>query len=207
MIDVSVLPVFLLASLLICVAPGTDMAYMLAVGIAGGRGAALRASTGVALGVLVYSVVVAAGMGELVRQYPWTLTAIRVVGALYLIWLSVSAFLDARRGTTVAAGPGTTRWFRQGLVVNLTNPKMALFFLAFLPQFLGTATSSVAQFIVLGLCFMLIGFIVDTTVGLLASTLQRRLSDKPSAGRALSIVAGTAYLGLAGVVVWELATG
>lgn len=207
MIDVSVVPVFLLASLFICIAPGTDMAYMLAVGITGGRSAALRASAGVAVGVLVYSVVVAAGVGELVRQYPWSVGVIRLAGGVYLLWLSARALLDARRGASFAASPHTTRWFRQGLVVNLTNPKMALFFLAFLPQFLGSAASSVAQFIVLGLCFMLIGYIVDTAVGLLASTLQRRLADKPSAGRTLSVAAGVVYLCLAGAVAWELVAG
>lgn len=204
MIDLAVLPLFLLASVLICVAPGTDMAYMLAVGISGGRGAALRASAGVALGVLVYSVAVAAGTGALVRQYPWTLNALRLAGVAYLAWLAAGAFRDARRGASFGAGAREGAWFRQGLVVNLTNPKMALFFLAFLPQFLGSATSSAAQFIVLGVCFMVIGYVVDTAVGLLAGTLQRRLAPASSAARTLSLLAGIVYLCLAAVVAWEL---
>ncbi len=204
MIDPTVLPLFLLASLLICIAPGTDMAYMVAVGISGGRTAALRASAGVALGVLVYSLAVAAGTGVLVREFPWSLNLLRLIGFGYLAWLAVDAFRDARRGAPFGSGARDGGWFRQGLVVNLTNPKMALFFLAFLPQFLGSASSSAAQFILLGVCFMAIGYIVDTTVGLLAGTLQRRLAPSSSAARLLSVVAGIVYTCLAGVVGWEL---
>ena len=206
MIDVAVLPLFLLASLLICLAPGTDVAYMLAVGIGGGRVAALRASAGVALGVLVYSVAVAAGTGALVRAFPWTLNLLRLVGFGYLAWLAVQSFLDARRGAAFGAAARDGAWFRQGLVVNLTNPKMALFFLAFLPQFLGSAGSSAAQFILLGLCFMVIGYVVDTAVGLLAGTLQRRLAQTSSSARLLSVLAGIVYACLAAVVAWELVT-
>ncbi|UAJ78847.1 LysE family translocator [Leifsonia sp. ZF2019] len=204
MIDVAVLPLFLLASLLICLAPGTDMAYMLAVGIRGGRTAALRASAGVALGVLVYSLAVAAGAGTLVRELPWSLNLLRLIGFGYLAWLAVEAFREARRGADVGSGGRDGAWFRQGLVVNLTNPKMALFFLAFLPQFLGSAESSAAQFVLLGLCFMAIGYVVDTTVGLLAGVLQRRLAPGSSAARMLSVLAGIVYTCLAGVVGWEL---
>lgn len=205
MIDPTVLPLFLLASLLICIAPGTDMAYMVAVGISGGRAAAMRASAGVAVGVLVYSLAVAAGTGVLVQRFPWSLTTIRLIGIGYLAWLAVGAFRDARRRTSLGAREREGgSWFRQGLVVNLTNPKMALFFLAFLPQFLGAATSSAAQFIVLGLCFLVIGYIVDTTVGLLAGALRRRLAPTSSVGRLLSILAGAVYLSLAVVVAAEV---
>jgi threonine/homoserine/homoserine lactone efflux protein len=189
MIDSSVIPAFLAASLLICIAPGTDMAYMLAVGVADGPKAALRAAAGVALGVLIYSVVVAAGAGELVRLFPWTLDALRVLGTAYLIWLAIGSFRKANQALPLATDTGDSgRWFRRGLVVNLTNPKMVLFFLAFLPQFLGSASSSVTQFLVLGASYMLIGLIVDVTVGLLAGTLQHRLARSPRAYRGAAVL-------------------
>jgi threonine/homoserine/homoserine lactone efflux protein len=81
---------------------------------------------------------------------------------------------------------------------------MALFFLAFLLRFLGSATCSAARFIVLGVCFTVIGYVVDTAVGLLAGTLHRRLAPTSPAARTPSILAGIVYLCLAAVVAWEL---
>ncbi len=114
--------------------------------------------------------------------------ALRLIGVAYLAWLAGGAFRDARRGVSLGAAAREGAWFRQGLVVNLTNPRMALFFLAFLLRF------------VLGVCFMVMGYVVDTAVGLLAGTLQRRLAPTSSAARTLSLV----YLCLAAVVAWEL---
>lgn len=205
MIDVGVLPTFVLAVVLICLAPGPDMAYMIAVGIAGGRRAALRAASGVAIGVLVYSLAVAAGLGAVVANSPWAFTALRVIGALYLLWLSISSFRDARRGVDLAGSPGTAdHWFRRGLVVNLTNPKMMLFFLAFLPQFGGSAHNPTIQFAMLGLCYMAVGYIIDAAVGLAAGTLQSRLEKSRRAAAILNYVAGAVFLLLAAATAYEV---
>lgn len=180
------------------------MAYMIGVGIAGGRIAAVRASAGVALGVLVYSIVVATGAGEVVARFPWVLLALKICGAAYLIWLGVDALRSARRAASLKQGESTNRrWFLRGLVVNLTNPKMILFFLAFLPQFAGDADSATAQFVALGISFLLVGFVVDTVVGVFAGTLQARLWDSPRAIVALHSAAASVFFILAAVVIWE----
>ncbi|MCM1013164.1 Homoserine/homoserine lactone efflux protein [Brevibacterium casei] len=208
MIDISVLPPFVLATVLICIAPGTDLAYMIGVGIAGGRGAALRASAGVAVGVLVYSFVVAAGAGQLVARVPWALTVLQAVGAAYLVWLGIDSLRSARKGVSLNdADTGDHRWFLRGVIVNLTNPKMVLFFLSFLPQFAGDAGSTTAQFITLGLIFMVIGLTVDSLVGVFAGTLQQRLSDSPRAATTLHSVAAAVFFGLAAFVVYEIVAG
>jgi len=136
-IDLSTLPLFLTAVFVICIAPGPDMAYMIGTGVAGGRPAATRAALGVTLGVATYAVVVASGLGLLVARHPGALIALQVFGAVYLVWLGYDTFKDARRPQIELATEQVPRsWFRRGLVVNLTNPKCMLFFLAFLPQFL-----------------------------------------------------------------------
>lgn len=204
MIDIAVFPSFVLATLLICIAPGTDMAYMIGVGVAGGRSAAVRAAGGVASGVLAYSLVVAAGAGQLVSRVPWTLTALQLVGAAYLVWLGFDSVRSARRGVSLGDSSAEDhRWFLRGLIVNLTNPKMVLFFLSFLPQFAGKADSTTAQFITLGLIYMVVGLAVDSTVGIFAGTLQSRLSESPRAARTLHSVAAVVFFGLAAFVIVE----
>src|SRR5579859_6030056 len=94
-IDVSVLPLFLAAVVLIDIAPGPDMAYMVGAGIAGGRSAATRAALGVSLGVVLFTAVVAAGLGAVVARHPGVLTGLEIFGALYLTRLAYGTFRDA----------------------------------------------------------------------------------------------------------------
>jgi len=161
-----VLPAFLAPTVLICLAPGPDMAYMVGTGVAGGRGAATRAGLGVTLGVLIYAVAVAAGLGSLVVHHPGVLTGLQVFGAAYLAWLAYSTFRNARHARPDRPADTEHRhWFRRGLIVNLTNPKVMLFFLAFLPQFLGRTAHPTVQLLMLGLVFQLIGLIIDQVIG------------------------------------------
>lgn len=184
------------------------MAYMIGVGLSGGKSATLRASAGVAVGVLAYSLIIAAGAGELVSRVPWALTVLRIAGAAYLVWLGIDALRTARRNETFAAtDPKDQRWFLRGLIVNLTNPKMVLFFLSFLPQFARDAESTTAQFIALGLLYMIIGYVVDTCVGLFAGTLQTRMSGNPRAAKILNSLAGVVFFALASLVIAELFVG
>jgi threonine/homoserine/homoserine lactone efflux protein len=149
--DPSPQPGFLVVVGLILIAPGPDMAYMVAAGLAGGRAAATRAAFGISCGVTVYVICVAVGLGALVQSHAGLLVGIQLVGAGYLAWLAHSALQESRGGPALTAKPGGRNWFRRGLVVNLTNPKIALFFIAFLPHFLGRATSPALQLLVLGL--------------------------------------------------------
>lgn len=153
------------AVVLICLAPGPDMAYIIGTGIAAGRRAATTAALGVTLGVVVYAVVVAAGLGAVVADHPAVLTGLQAFGSLYLLWLAASAFREARHAHPENNNQASaTGWFRRGLVVNLTNPKVMLFFLAFLPQFLGRARSPTLQLLMLGLLFQLIGLAIDVAI-------------------------------------------
>lgn len=149
-VDLSPLPGFLAAVGLILMAPGPDMAYLVGAGLAGGRSAATRAALGITSGVAVYVVAVAAGLGTLVARHAGALIGMQLVGGAYLAWLAYNAVQWSGDGSEMTAEADGQQWFRRWLVVNLTNPKIALFFIAFLPQFLGTATSPALQLLMLG---------------------------------------------------------
>lgn len=201
-VDVSVLPAYLIAVVLICIAPGPDMAYMVATGIGGGRSAATRAALGVTAGVVVYALAVAAGLGALVGHHPGVLTILESFGALYLAWLAYTTFQDVRHAhhTTDDADALSTAWFRRGLVVNLTNPKVLLFFLAFLPQFLGDSHHPALQLLMLGLLFQVIGLALDLTVGWTAGSFRDKVLARPGALRAMTYTSAGVFVVLAIVV-------
>ncbi|WP_067503737.1 LysE family translocator [Actinoplanes sp. TFC3] len=200
LVDVTVLPTFLAAVVLICVAPGPDMAYMVATGIAGGRSAASRAAFGVSLGVVVYAILVAAGLGLVVARHPTVLTALQIFGCAYLLWLAYDTWRDARSESPLDTDAEDHGWFRRGLIVNLSNPKCMLFFLAFLPQFLGGAKQPVLQMLMLGLLFQVIGLIVDMAIGWGASSVRDRILSRPRALRAMTYVSASVFVVLAAVV-------
>lgn len=200
-VDVSVLPGFLTATVLICLAPGPDMAYMVGTGVAGGRRAATRAGLGVASGVSIYAIAVAAGLGALMVNHPGVLTGLQVFGAAYLAWLAYGCYRGARHARPGGpADTGQRHWFRRGLIVNLTNPKVMVFFLAFLPQFLGRTTHPVVQLLMLGLVFQLVGLVVDLAIGWTAGSVRDRILARPVVQRAMSLASACVFLLLAAVV-------
>jgi threonine/homoserine/homoserine lactone efflux protein len=205
-IDLTVLPAFMAAVLVICCAPGPDMAYIVAVGVRAGSRAAARAAIGVTAGMTCYVVAVAAGLGRLMQQVPALTTGIRVAGLAYLLWLAWTTARDLRS----PASPRQERpaasdhEFRRGLLINLSNPKVMLFFVAFLPQFLGHATAPTAQLLLLGVLFQLTGLAVDLSVGLGTGRIRDRLLHSRRIGTVLSGISVLIYLGLAGVITAEL---
>ena len=201
-LDLSVLPAYLSTVVLIDVAPGPDMAYMVATGIGGGRSAATRAALGITVGVVVYVVAAAAGLGVVVGHHPDFLTVLELFGSLYLAWLSYSTFQHARHAHLYAAEARTEQgsWFRRGLVVNLSNPKVLLFFLAFLPQFLGKSHHPVLQLLMLGLLFQGIGLAIDLTVGWTAGGFRDKVHARPGALRAMTFTSAGVFVILAIIV-------
>jgi threonine/homoserine/homoserine lactone efflux protein len=203
-VDLSPLPTFLAAVGLILIAPGPDMAYMVGAGLAGGRSAATRAAFGIASGVAVYVVAVAAGLGALVASHTGVLVGMQFVGAAYLAWLAYNAVQPSRDGSELTADAAGQHWFRRGFVVNLTNPKIALFFLAFLPQFLGTATSPTLQLLTLGVFLQMAGLAVDLLVGWAAGAFRDRVFQRPRTMRALTLTSAFVFAALAILVVGDV---
>src|SRR5699024_2845277 len=203
-LDVSVLPAFLVAVAVILATPGPDMAFLVATGINQGRRAAVRGAFGVTSAMTIWVLVAATGLGVALTQVPAALDAIRLAGAAYLLFLALSTFRKA--GAALAEAETAPDVFRRGFLVNLTNPTVALFFVAFLPQFLGAAGEHpFAQILMLGLLLQGIGLAVDLTIGSAAGLFRDAVLTKQKVRLALDAIAGTVYGGLAALLVLEVA--
>jgi threonine/homoserine/homoserine lactone efflux protein len=197
---------FLVAVVVINLAPGPDMAFVMAAGLARGRRGALLAATGISLGVTVWVLLTAFGLGALVTRLPQISDALRIAGACYLAYLAYQTWRSAGQHELLDEPGGYQRMFWRGTITNLANPKMAVFFTAFLPQFVSTRHGAVtAQLVVLGLIMQAIGLLVDSAVGIAAGSARDLLGRRPQIRRHLDHAAGTVFGALALVVVVELA--
>jgi threonine/homoserine/homoserine lactone efflux protein len=163
---------FLGAALVLNLTPGPDMMYVAARSVSDGATAGIVAAFGVAGGLLLHVAALALGLAALLAAAPLAYTLIRVAGAIYLIALGLRLLLRPRGATPAARLPRATlrAIFLQGVITNALNPKVALFFLAFLPQFVDPAGRPAAlQFLLLGLLFNVQGTAVNVLVAMLAS--------------------------------------
>lgn len=204
MLDVGVLPGFIAVILLFLLPPGPDMAYMLAAGLEGGRRFALKAILGIGTGMSIYAAAVVIGIAKVVQSYPLLLDAIKVFGAAYLLYLAYVTIRNARRMTNSPGGVPTGRPYIRGVLVSLANPKLALFFLAVLPQFLGNAQNTGAQLAMLGAINVLTEVLLYGTIGLLAGAFHAGFAGSRKGGALLNYIAGGVYVTLAGVVLAEV---
>ncbi|EAR49907.1 transmembrane amino acid efflux protein [Oceanicola granulosus HTCC2516] len=194
-VDPLLLLAFLPAGLALNLTPGADMLFTIAQGVRSGPGAALRASAGISLGVFVHALVAGLGLGALVAAHPGLLDAIRWIGVGYLLWLAVAALRAGAPGGEAAAA---RRPYREGLVVNLANPKVILFVLAFVPQFVAPERGAVlVQFLVFGGLLALGGFVINAAAGLAAGGMGRRFVRSERAARWLGRLSATIFGALA----------
>lgn len=204
-VDPWVLLAFLPAALALNLTPGADMMFCLGQGLRAGPRAAVAASGGISLGVFVHAGLAGAGLSALIAAVPGALDVIRWVGVAYLMVLAVQALragpvgMDAARQVRPrAAVRAFGRAFGQGLAVNLTNPKVILFVLAFVPQFVDPARGAVlGQFAVYGAVLSLGGFIINGAVGVFAAGAAGRLTGNPAFARALGWISAGIFTGLA----------
>ncbi|MES9806692.1 LysE family translocator [Streptomyces cinereoruber] len=204
MVDLSVLPGYTAVILLFLGPPGPDMAYMLAVGLEGGRRAALKAILGIGTGMSFYATAVVAGLGEIARSHPSVLDAVRIVGAAYLLWLACATLRSARRALGGHGDVGAGRWYLRGLLISLTNPKIILFYLAVLPQFLGDAEAPGAQMALLGAINVLMEVVLYGGIGMLSGFFRTRLTGSSKATVALNYGACVVYVVLAATISVEV---
>lgn len=207
MLDATVLPAFVAMILLFLIPPGPDMAYMLAVGLQGGRRAAVEAIFGIGTGMSMYATLVVTGVGRIAEAHPALFDALKILGATYLAWLAIGTFLNARRPVSSHAGAASEHWYLRGLLISLTNPKIMLFFLAVLPQFIGQADSINLQLAMLGAVNVLSEMILYGSLGVFAGTFHSRFQANGRVQTAMNYVAGTVYAGLALVVLGEVFVG
>jgi len=196
MIDAFVLLAFLPAALALNLTPGADMLFCLAQGTRGGPGPALAASAGISAGSMVHVTLAGLGLGALVAAFPVAFDVIRYAGVAYLLWL-VWRTLRGPIGGGGRPAVRPSRAFRDALFVNLTNPKVILFILAFVPQFVDPARSVLPQFLVLGSVIALGGFVVNGAVGVFAGGIGRQLARNPRVELVLRGLTATIFGALA----------
>jgi threonine/homoserine/homoserine lactone efflux protein len=174
----SAVEVFALASIALLLVPGPAVLYVVAQSAEHGRRAGLASVTGIHVGTVVHIVAATVGLSALIVASATAFTTVKLVGACYLIYVGIRKLFE--RDAPLQVREGTQRrLFTQGVVVNVLNPKTALFFLAFLPQFVDpTRGATWSQVLLLGVLFMLLGFVTDSlytlTAGTIAGALRRR---------------------------------
>lgn len=200
MLDSTVLPMFLGASLVVLAMPGPAVLFVVTRSVDQGRRAGVASSLGLGLGILVHAIAATAGLSALVASSPVTYSAMKYAGAAYLVYLGVRSIVNRarHRGMLLVAPESPHRKLvLQGLVINVMNPKVALFFLAFLPQFTDAARGPlIPQLAVLGLLFVVLGTAVDTTYALLAGTAAGWFRRSSAVNGAQRYVTGSVYIGL-----------
>jgi threonine/homoserine/homoserine lactone efflux protein len=189
------LALFIAAGLALNLTPGPDMLYVAARGASEGRPAGIASALGIGAGTLVHIALVAAGLAAVLAAVPVAYLAIRLGGAAYLIYLGVRGLLARPSVAAERLEPASLGViFRQGVITNVLNPKVALFFLAFLPQFVDASRGNPAlQVIALGLIFNTTGTLVNLGVAVGSSRAAARLRSQ---SRWLQRVTGVIFVGL-----------
>ena len=189
------LVLFALATFLLTVSPGPGVLYVTARSLAQGRRAGFASMFGIEFGEVVWIAAAATGVAALLSASVTALDALRFAGAAYLVYLGIQRWRQA--GVVTAALPAPlVRIFLQGFVTQLLNPKVAVFFIAFLPQFLNTAQPIALQVMVLGAVYIAIAVAVDSTYVLAAAAVSRRFMRSPVAQVRTGRVAAATYVAL-----------
>jgi threonine/homoserine/homoserine lactone efflux protein len=190
---------FLAASALLTVAPGPDIVYVLTRGIAQGPRAGFAAALGFATGCIFHTLLAALGIAALIRSSDLAFNAVRYAGAAYLAWIGIQAL--RQRAAFSVQGAGDARSlaliYRQSVVGNMLNPKVTLFFLAFLPQFVDAKAGHVGlQMALLGALFMAQTVVIFGAVALFSGYIGAWIRRKPAIGERLNVFAGLTFIAL-----------
>ncbi|MEM8977168.1 MAG: LysE family translocator [Pseudomonadota bacterium] len=179
--DIQTIGLFVAAALVLAIMPGPGILYVGARTLSGGRGEGIASSLGTAVGGFGQVLAGAAGFSALLLASAQAFTVIKLIGAAYLVWLGISALLAANKPLQLenVAATGSSRAFRDGIIVELLNPKTAAFFLAFLPQFIDPSIGSVAlQFLILGAISVVLNTLADIVIAYLAGGLRATLTER-----------------------------
>lgn len=189
---------FAVASLALLLIPGPAVLYIINRSVSDGRNVAIAAVAGLEIGNFVHVVAATVGLSAVIATSATAFNVVKWIGAGYLVYIGVRTLVrrPAEMNATVA-GASLKRSFTQGIVVNIFNPKVALFFLSFLPQFIDADRGSAAlQSLVLGSTFVLIGIITDMTYALTASALRDKLLRGKSLPLIQRYISGTIFIAL-----------
>ena len=190
---------FLVASALLTIAPGPDIIYVLTRAITQGTRAGIAAALGFASGCIFHTVLAAVGIAALIRSSPVAFDMVRYAGAAYLVYIGVQALRHRSSFSIEGARDERTlaTIYRQSVIGNMLNPKVTLFFLAFLPQFVEASAGHVGwQMALLGAIFMLQTLVIFGAVALFSGWIGDWVRRKPAVGERLNVFAGITFIAL-----------
>lgn len=188
---------FCIASAILIAIPGPSVLYIIARSTEQGRKAGLISVAGIETGTMVHVCAAALGLSALLMSSALAFSLLKYAGAVYLIWLGIKKFSEKQTTSEVTLRPqeSMSRIYWQGAVVNILNPKTALFFFAFLPQFIEPAKGHISlQVFLLGSIFAIIAWISDTMYALAAGSLSAWLRKKPAYMKIQAYLSGAIYL-------------
>jgi threonine/homoserine/homoserine lactone efflux protein len=189
---------FVTTGILLNLTPGPDTLYILGGSVAHGRRAGVASALGISLGSIFHTCAAALGLSAVLATSAWTFTFVKLAGAAYLIFLGLRALVEKQHELSMPAhfkGRGAVAAFRQGILTNILNPKVALFFLAFLPQFIDAAApSKTIAFVVLGLTFVTTGTIWCLILAWFSSAFSARLRESPTLTAFLNRAVGSLFI-------------
>jgi threonine/homoserine/homoserine lactone efflux protein len=191
---------FFIASLLLALAPGPDNLFVLTQAALRGRSAGLAVTMGLCTGLLVHTSAVALGLAALFAASALAFTLLKLCGAGYLLWLAWQAWRASSTSIRTAPEDRLSGWqlYRRGILMNITNPKVSVFFLAFLPQFADPSRGPLTQqLLALGAIFMVATILVFGGIALLAGMLGAWLTRAPQLQRVLNRMTAVLFVGLA----------
>ncbi|GLR29574.1 resistance to homoserine/threonine (RhtB) family protein [Psychrobacter pacificensis] len=199
---------FVLAAILLNLTPGTDTMYIITRSVSHGSAAGFYSVLGIISGILVHTVFAALGLSIILINSPLAFTIVKYIGASYLCYLGIKMLMSKQpsllanhlpKSSPSVPANSIAHWqiYKQGVLTNVFNPKVALFFLAFFPQFIDPSYAhSALSFLILGLSFALTGFVWCSCLALLASKFSANLRKNPAIEVLLNKISGVVFIGL-----------
>ena len=172
---------FVFSALVLILTPGQDMILVMSRSLSQGMQAGILTAFGLCLGLVGHILLAMFGVGAVLVTFPWVLHFVKLVGALYLFYLGYQFWMNSQSelGVTWLEKQSYSSILWQGFIANITNPKIILFFVSFLPQFVTDTSNQQMQILALGLCFVALAFSIKSTAGILAGTSTLWIKKHP----------------------------
>ena len=185
---------FVAASVLLTIAPGPDILYLLTKSLASGARSGIILAAGLVSGIIFHTFLVMVGVAAIIQNSPLAMAALKIFGAAYLLFLAYKSFTAAKLGKKISMKKSdgeisAISIYRRGVLMNVLNPKVLLFFLAFLPQFVNLSSENAStQIILLGVTFAIQAFIIFSAIAIGAGKVRKILLQKKNLGQILNFV-------------------
>lgn len=197
---------FILASALLSLAPGPDNLFVLTMSAVHGPRPGIMVTLGLCTGLVLHTLAAAIGIAAIFQTYDWAYQVLKLVGAGYLLYLAWVALNTAASEKSFAETPGVSlpKLYRRGFIMNITNPKVSIFFLAFLPQFASAEQGAMMpQMLLLGAIFIMVAMVVFSSLALFAGVIGKQIRESTNLQNILHRLAAMVFIGLASKLIFE----